>query len=439
MPRTSNRRTPQPLTERALVLKAIYPEDRNHPDPFAEVTALAETAGVSVVETIPQRLDRPVGATYVGKGKLEEASRVAKDLDVDAVIADNDLTPAQERNLEESSGRKVVDRSQLILDIFARRARTRQAKLQVELAQLRYTLPRLKRMWAHLSRYEGGIGMRGPGETQLETDKRLIRRRIGRLERDLDQINRRNEAALLNRETGFTIAIVGYTNAGKSTLLNRLTGSHELVEDKLFATLDRRTRRWVLAPNRTVLLSDTVGFIRNLPHHLVASFRATLEETRFADILFHVVDASSTEAERQIATVEEVLGDLGCGDKPAWILLNKWDAVGPDRIIEARHLASRFATGVPVFTISAATGAGLPALARAVDEHLDSTSVRFAVRVPHDRGDLVAYLRENGKVLDQRYETEAVRLEVQLSPARAAKFRAMFPEGVVEGTDRPEA
>jgi len=438
MPKTHRPRPPDDQEERALVVKAVSREDRRqYSDPFAEVTALAETAGVEVVHAIPQNLEKPHSGTYLGSGKLQEAALAAQELDVDTVIADNDLSPAQERNLEKASRRKVVDRSQLILDIFARRARTRQAKLQVELAQLRYSLPRLKRMWAHLSRFEGGIGMRGPGETQLETDKRLIRQRIQRLERQLSAIHRRNEAALQNRWNGFVIAVVGYTNAGKSTLLNSLTGSSVLVENKLFATLEGRTRRWRIAPHRTVLLSDTVGFIHNLPHHLVASFRATLEEIRYASLLLHVVDSSAPNAQHQIDTVERVLGDLECGQKPIWLLLNKWDALAPDQMVEARHLRSRTHANVPVFEVSAATGEGLEEIARAVNENMDLENVRLLALIPHHRGDLIAYLRENGKVTRQEYLESGVQIETELSPARAAKFRTLCPESILEDSAPP--
>ncbi len=434
MPRTH--RVKPPTEERALVVKAVSRRDRKlFADPFAEVSALANTAGVEVVRAIPQNMEKPNPATYLGSGKVKEAARDAQELDVDAVIADNDLSPAQERNLEKISRRKVVDRSQLILDIFARRARTKQAKLQVELAQLRYSLPRLKRMWAHLSRFEGGIGMRGPGETQLETDKRIIRRRIERLERQLATIHRRNEAILRNRWNGFVIAIVGYTNAGKSTLLNRLTGSNVLVENKLFATLEGRTRRWTIAPHRTVLLSDTVGFIHNLPHDLVASFRATLEEIRYANLLLHVVDATSLNAQQQIETVEQVLDDLNCGEKPTWILLNKWDSLTPNQRIEARHLQLNFPSTIPVFEISAASGYGLEQIARAVNQNLDQANVHLLLLIPHHRGDLIAYLRENGKVKHQEYLDTGVRIAVDLSPVRAAKYRNLCPESILEDSE----
>jgi len=428
MPRHARLRAGGQERERAVVLKALRAEDRRSAEPLAEISALADTAGVDIVRAFPQRIDRPHAATYLGPGKVREAAAAARELDVDALITDNDLSPAQERNLEKTSERKVIDRSQLIMDIFARRARTRQAKLQVELAQLRYSLPRLKRMWAHLSRYEGGIGMRGPGETQLETDKRLIRRRIQRLERELAEIEKRNEGVLENRGNDFVISLVGYTNAGKSTLLNRLTGSEEFVEDKLFATLDCRTRRWQIGPNRVVLVGDTVGFIRDLPHHLVASFHATLAEIRYADLLFHVVDASSPDAERQMATVEGVLRGLGCEKKPTWILFNKWDAVAAERVIESRHLKSRFPPQTPVFEVSAERGEGIDAIARAIDHLLDEKNIRLEAAVPHDRGDLAAFLCANGKVVEREYGDGGVRIVVEISPARAAKFRRLSEE-----------
>lgn len=414
--------------ETAVVVKAIFREDRDLRDPFAEIVALARTAGVRVVGKIPQRIERPNAATYLGHGKITEAAESAKQLDVDTLIADNDLSPAQERNIEKLSERKVVDRSQIIMDIFARRARTRQSKLQVELAQLRYNLPRLKRMWSHLSRHDGGIGMRGPGETQLETDKRLVRKRIQRLERDLEEIQARNEELQAKRSQDFVISLVGYTNSGKSTLLNRLTGADALVEDKLFATLDSRVRRWTVAPRRVVLLGDTVGFIRDLPHHLVASFQSTLSDARFADLLLHVVDASSPNVEAEIATVQQVLKEIDCGGKSTWVLLNKWDAVPEERRVEAQVLGTRFAPGTPVFCVSAVSGTGLDAVAAAVDEHLHARSVQLEARIPHSRGDLAAYLRKNGKVLREEFNEEGVLLVAELTPARAAKFRALWPD-----------
>jgi GTP-binding protein HflX len=282
-------------------------------------------------------------------------------------------------------------------------------------------------MWTHLSRYEGGIGMRGPGETQLEEDKRIIARRIQKLERDLEDLEGRKETSFLHRRGEYVVALVGYTNAGKSTLLNRLTGSDELVEDKLFATLDTRVRRWSIEEHRFVLLTDTVGFIRDLPPHLVASFHATLAETKYADLLFHVVDGSSTEALQHMRTVREVLAKIECADKDAWIVFNKWDAVSPDRRVEVRQLAE--APGQPSFTVSARTGEGLDELRRALVERIHREDEEIEVLIPHDRGDLVSYVRENGRLVSSAYETDGVRVRAALSPARLGKLKTLYPEG----------
>jgi GTP-binding protein HflX len=415
--------------ERALVVKATLKGQNDAEDPLAEVVSLAETAGAQVAGTLVQKLARPHPATYIGKGKVAEMAQKAAQLDVDVIITDNDLSPAQARNLEEITERKVVDRSQLIMDIFSQRARTRQAKLQVELAQLRYSLPRLKRMWTHLSRFEGGIGMRGPGETQLEEDKRMIGRRVQKLEKELRGIEGRKESSFVHRRAEFVVALVGYTNAGKSTLLNRLTGSDELVEDKLFATLDTRVRRWPLDAHGHVLLTDTVGFIRDLPHHLVASFHATLAETQYADLLFHLVDASSAEAIHQMETVRKVLKALECDTKETWVLFNKWDGIPPERMIEARNLEERLPAGERSFQISGRAGVGLEELRQAVFDRLHREDQEIDVLVPHERGDVVAFVRENGHLLKSEYLTEGVRLRATLSSARLGKLRSLFPDG----------
>jgi GTP-binding protein HflX len=420
-------------SERALVAKACLKGKDAAEDPLAEITALAETAGAAVAGAVTQKLERPHPATYLGKGKVEEMAALAAALDVDVVLTDNDLSPAQERNLEKLTERKVVDRSQLIMDIFSMRARTRQAKLQVELAQLRYSLPRLKRMWTHLSRYEGGIGMRGPGETQLEEDKRIIARRIQKLERELKDLEGRKETSLLHRRNEFVVALVGYTNAGKSTLLNRLTGASELVEDKLFATLDTRVRRWSLEAHRHVLLTDTVGFIRDLPPHLVASFHATLAETQYADILLHVVDASSAEASHHMDTVRDVLRKLECEGKETWVLFNKWDAVPEERLVEARHLEEMLHPGERPFRVSGKTGAGLEEVREALVERLHREDREIEVDVPHHRGDIVAYLRENARLVSSDYRPEGVRIRAALSPARLGRLRSLYPEGFEDG------
>jgi GTP-binding protein HflX len=423
--------------ERALVVKAILKGTSREADPLAEITALVRTAGGEVAGTIVQKLERPHPATYLGKGKVAEMAALAGELDVDMVITDNDLSPAQERNLEEMTNRKVVDRSQLIMDIFSQRARTKQAKLQVELAQTRYTLPRLKRLWTHLSRYEGGIGMRGPGETQLEEDKRILARRAQKLERELRSIEHRKEVSIRHRKDEFVVALVGYTNAGKSTLLNRLTHSEELVEDKLFATLDTRVRRWDLGENRHVLLTDTVGFIRDLPHHLVASFHATLAETQYANLLLHVVDASSPEAEHQMETVRKVLRSMECHEKETWVIFNKCDAASKDRAVESRHLEGKLARPERAFRVSALEGTGLGELADAVLERLREEDEGVEILIPHSRGDLVAFVREHGRIRSTEYLPEGVRLVAGISPARLGKLRALFPEGFRDAPGRP--
>jgi len=426
----------------AVVVKALLRRDPKLEDPFAEIVSLAKTAGIEVVETFVQRLDKPHPATYLGKGKIQEAAERAAELDVDFILADNDLSPGQERNLEKLSERTVIDRSQLIMDIFASRAQTHQAKLQVEAAQLRYSLPRLKRLWTHLSRYEGGIGMRGPGEKQLETDKRIIRRRVQKMMRELKSIEKRKESTLFQREKEFVVALVGYTNAGKSTLLNKLTGAEELAEDKLFATLDTRVRRWLLNENRHVLLTDTVGFIRQLPHHLVASFHATLAETQRADLILHVVDASSPNAPWQIDTVNEVLKDLECHKKPTWLVLNKWDAVDPDHVIEAQSLRSHADVEAVAgngevdatwnrtsYSVSAHSGLGIDELKESMLEYVQRVDSRLELMVPHSRGDVIAYLRENAELEETEYQNEGVFTKFSISPARRARLEHIFPEG----------
>jgi GTP-binding protein HflX len=436
----------------AVVLKAVLKREPALEEPLAEIGELARTAGVTVVDSFLQKLDRRHPATYLGKGKIEEAARRAAEVDADFVVVDNDLSPAQERNLEKLCERTVIDRSQLIMDVFAQHARSHQAKMQVELAQLRYTRPRLKRLWTHLSRYEGGIGMRGPGETQLETDKRIISRRIQKLVKELEDIEERKETSLTHRDREFLVAIVGYTNTGKSTLLNALTGADELVEDKLFATLDTRVRRWELAKNRHVLLTDTVGFIRDLPHHLVASFHATLAETRHADLLLHVVDASSPDAAAQVEIVNKVLEKLGCHEKPCWLVLNKWDAVPPERTVEARvlhSLAQRGHAGAAAVVavvaeaaedaaprsleVSARFGHGLERLREGVLDHVQRQEAALTIEVPHNRPEVISFLREHARIVATEYSNEGARVRFSISPAREARLRRLFPEGFRDG------
>jgi GTP-binding protein HflX len=297
-----------------------------------ELAALADTAGARVVESVVQPHGRMNPATFVTRGKVDEIRTRAASANADIVVFDHDLTPAQLRNLEKATGRKIIDRSEIILDIFAARARTREARIQVELAQLQYMLPRLTRMWQHLSRLGGGIGTRGPGETQLEVDRRRVRQKIALLKQKLGDIQKERMVQRRRRRREFRAALVGYTNAGKSTLFNVLTRADVFTENRLFATLDATTRQLVLPGRELVLLSDTVGFIRNLPHHLIASFRATLEEVTDADLLIHVADATSAYVMQHIAAVHSVLEELGCMAKPRLLVFNKIDLMPADDI-----------------------------------------------------------------------------------------------------------
>jgi GTP-binding protein HflX len=334
------------------------------------------------------------------------------------VIFDNDLSPAQIRNLEESLGVKVLDRTEVILDIFSSRAQTHEARLAVELAQLEYSLPRLKGMWSHLSRLKMGVGMRGPGEKQLETDRRLAEKRIRDLRRDLEAIHRRKERQVAARHDRMTVSLVGYTNAGKSTLMNALTDAGVLAENKLFATLDTRTRRWQLPGWGPVLLSDTVGFIRDLPHGLIASFKATLEEARQADLLIHVADASSPTALDQISAVYEVLRELGIEEKDTLLVLNKVDQVtDPGRLQSIRSL---YPSAV---SISAKTGEGLGKLAIAVSSALSQDFLDLEIRFDVSNGRLLAYLAKYGEVLSRTFSGDRAVVHCRISRAHLGTIR----------------
>jgi GTPase len=367
-------------------------------DSLDELAGLVETAGAEVVGRITQNRPSPDPATYVGQGKVDQIKQFVDALDADVVVFDNDLSPAQIRNLEEAFEVKVLDRTEIILDIFSTRAQTHEARLAVELAQLEYSLPRLKRMWTHLSRMKMGVGMRGPGEKQLETDRRLVEKRINDLRDDLKQIEKRKERAVAARGDRMTVSLVGYTNAGKSTLMNKLTDANVLAEDKLFATLDTRTRRWQLPGWGPVLLSDTVGFIRDLPHNLIASFKATLEEARQADLLIHVADASNPAALDQIVAVYDVLEELGITEKDTILALNKVDQVTDRTTIEA--LRTRYPNAV---LISAATGDGLSRLANVVSESLSHDFLDLEIQLDASNGKLLAFLAQYGEVLSRTY------------------------------------
>ena len=370
---------------------------------------LATTAGAVVVGAILQKRERIIPGTYIGKGKLEELQAEVQAQDADVVIFDNDLSPAQVRNLEKATAVKVIDRSEVILDIFASRARSVEARLQVELAQLEYALPRLRRMWTHLSRYKGGIGLRGPGETQLEEDRRLVSLRIRDLKSRLSVVQARKQREVRGRLEEHTVSLVGYTNAGKSTLMNALTAAGVYVEDKLFSTLDTRTRQWRLADWGKVLLSDTVGFIRDLPHHLIASFKATLEEARQARLLLHVVDASNPHAEQQIRAVAGVLTELSCQHKTTLLVLNKIDRLTDLsflHVLEKHHPRA--------VAISAGKRIGLDKLQDAVIEMLSADFVNAQIDAPAGNGRILAYLAAHADVYHQEFHDDRVTVRCYL-------------------------
>lgn len=384
-----------------------------------ELERLARTAGVEPVASLHQTIRRISPATFLGRGKVEEIAATVKETCASVVLVDGSLSPAQQRNLTARLDVKVLDRSQLILDIFAARARTLEGKLQVELAQLDYLLPRLTRAWTHLSRLGGGVGTRGPGETQLEVDRRRVRERIQRLRGKLVDVARTRD--LHRRERAAvpyaTVALVGYTNAGKSTLMNALTDAGVLVEDKLFATLDSTVRRLDLPGGERVMLADTVGFIHGLPHQLVEAFKSTLEEVRRADLLVQVVDATHPEVEEQTRIVSRVLDEIGAGETPMLLVWNKMDAVdgplppGPE------------ATALDVCRISASSGTGLPALLASVEHWLDGERVALEIVVPSARGDLVAWLHRGAKVLDERYEDGTAHITALATQKMAGQIR----------------
>jgi len=378
-------------------------------DPLEELRGLATTAGARVVGELLQRRIKINPASYIGKGKLAELQEQVQAADADVVIFDNDLSPGQVRNLEKATDVKVLDRSELILDIFATRARSHEARLQVELAQLEYSLPRLRQMWSHLGRIKGGIGLRGPGETQLEEDRRLVDQRIRDLKHRLVEVQARKEREVRTRREEHTVSLVGYTNAGKSTLMNRLTGAGVYVEDKLFSTLDTRTRQWHIRDWGRVLLSDTVGFIRDLPHHLVASFKATLEEARQARLLLHVVDASNLAAEEQIKAVNQVLKELGCADKPTLLVLNK-----VDRLLDRSYLDVLMRHHPRAVAVSAATGQGRDLLEDAVVEMLSADFADAEIETDAGNGRVLSYLAAHAEVYRQQYHDNRVTIRCRL-------------------------
>lgn len=407
--------------ERAILFRVMLSGGQGEDEaPLEELRRLAKTAGANVINTVVQKRPRIDPVYYIGKGKADELSRISKDFSADVLICDDDLTPAQVRNLEKVIERKVIDRSELILDIFATRAKTFQAKLQVELAQLEYTRPRLKRMWTHLSRIEGGIGTRGPGEKQLEVDKRIVLRKIHDLRRKLHEIEKRQERLVASRKEFFTVSIVGYTNAGKSTLMNALTELNTFVEDKLFATLDTKTSICKLENGKKVLVSDTVGFIKKLPHHLVSSFKATLEEARHADLLLHVADISSPLVHKQVEAVNAVLKELGCGNKPTIMVFNKIDALKDESVIPL--LQSYYRDGI---MLSARTYQGIEGLKRKIREMLEERFMDVELTCSPGNGKLIAYLHEHAHILSSRFEEQRVTFRLLMDEKIIQKLRML--------------
>lgn len=398
-----------------------------------ELEALAESAGAVVVDMMLQRRDRIDPQYYIGKGKVDELIGRIEQHEADLVILDDDLSPAQIRELEEACKVMVIDRSELILDIFANRARTHEARLQVELAQLEYTAPRLRGMWTHLERIAGagggtgagvvgGIGTRGPGERQIEIDRRIVSRRVTQLKRQIAEIDRRKIRQVQSREEHFNVSLIGYTNAGKSSLMNALTDAGVVTADRLFATLDTKTRKWRLGGGDEALLSDTVGFVRRLPHHLVASFRATLEEAINADLLLHVVDASSPSAWEQCQAVTGVLENLGCAGNRTLVLLNKIDALRDDSNL--RVLQQKLPDALP---ISAHSGAGLPKLVDRVREMMTGPPERVTVRLPTADGRAIAFVEKHSQVLNRRYDAQNVEMDVIAGSLVLNRLQTNFP------------
>ena len=389
-----------------------------------ELQQLAETAGIEVVYETIQSRNAPNPTYFIGEGKVEELKPLVEELDADAIIFDEELSPAQNRNLEKVLDVATIDRTGLILQVFAQRALTKEARLQVALAQLEYALPRLTRMWTHLSRLAtgggGGRHLRGPGETQLEMDRRWVRRNIGHVRKALESVEKQRHTQRRNRSEKIKVSLVGYTNAGKSTLFNALTGETVLAEDKLFATLDSTTRKVDLPQKQQILVTDTVGFIKKLPHQLVAAFKATLEEVLEADLLLHIVDVSHPEVEAQIAAVNVVLKELEATDIPMFMVFNKIDRLKSDE--ELHILQCQYPDALP---ISAQRGDGIPALIDALAHRFAEHGTDLSLCIPYIEGKVLDLLHKHGIVLDIKYATEAVYVEVRL-PNRYLKSVSQF-------------
>ncbi len=415
-----------PQRERAILVAVDWKRSSWDIDSsLEELARLAETAGIDVVDAVTQHLSHPNSTHYVGAGKLQEIKDLADQVEFDVVLVNDELSPGQLRNFEEALNKKVVDRTALILDIFAGRARTHEGRLQVELAQLEYRLPRLTRMWTHLSRQAvGGVGVRGPGETQLEVDRREARRRIAWIKTQLGEVHRHRQLYRDQRRRAGVpvVSLVGYTNAGKSTLLNTLTGAGVTAEDKLFATLDPTTRRVELPNGREVLFTDTVGFIQNLPTFLIAAFRATLEEIREATVLVHVLDVTHPKSAQQAATVHEVLEELGADDRPMITVLNKIDRLSDSAVPEL--LAGTLSDARMVIPISAETGEGLDTFLCRVAEVLEErrSLVDVELMIPFAEAKMLDYLHRVGEVSDQRFNEHGTEVTGRIPERLLPRF-----------------
>jgi GTP-binding protein HflX len=387
-----------------------------------ELEQLVDTAGGVVVGEVTQQIDKPNPATYLGKGKVEELRIAIEDKNASLIVFDDELSPSQGKNIEDATGQRVMDRAELILDIFATRARSSEAKMQVELAQLQYMLPRLTRMWAHLEKFRGGIGVRGPGETQLETDRRLINQRIKLLKNRLDDVQTSRVVQRSGRRDAFRASLVGYTNAGKSSILRAIGNAPEVfVEDRLFATLDPLTREIDLGENSRVLLTDTVGFIRKLPHNLVASFRATLEEVNEADLLLHVIDASHPNWEEQRQVVDQVLAELGAAEKPVLYVFSKIDALPEPELGAMQVRIGNLLPGASVFVSSLSPG-GLEPLRRALLGAVREGSQIAEIRIRAEDGKMLAEVYRNGSVVSQQNIDGQIVLRARVDEQLASRL-----------------
>src|SRR5690242_13812503 len=388
-----------------------------------ELERLVDTAGGVVVGEVTQQIDKPNPATYLGKGKVDELREEITAKNASLIVFDDELSPSQGKNIEDATGQRVMDRAELILDIFATRARSSEAKMQVELAQLQYMLPRLMRMWAHLEKFRGGIGVRGPGETQLETDRRLINHRIKLLKQRLQEVQKSREVQRSGRRDAFRASLVGYTNVGKSSILRAIGNDPKVfVEDRLFATLDPLTREIDLGENSKVLLTDTVGFIRKLPHDLVASFRATLEEVNEADLLLHVIDASHPNWEEQRQVVDQVLAELGAAEKPVLYVFSKIDALPEPELTALRERIGNLLPGASVFVSSVSQG-GLEPLRRALLVAVRRGTEVAEIRLRAEDGKLLAEIYRTGSVLSQRNDDGEIVLRARVDDQLAGRIK----------------